>query len=119
MTRYGDSCFVSSRAMGALRRHGADLPPAIAAVVGSPEFEPARRADAVVVRNTLHLFLLYFELAAAHGLDPVPVLRSLCGPELHEALVAVYQIWGPARGTGRRPAMPRAMYEAYQALGGH
>lgn len=116
VTRFGDSCFVSNMAMGALRRHGADLPPAIAAVVGSPEFEPARRADCLVATNTLQLFLLFFELSDAHGLDPVPLLRSLRGPALHQALVAVHVIWGLAGQKVRRPTISRALYEAFQAL---
>jgi hypothetical protein len=116
VTHFGDSCFVSNLAMGALRRHAAALPPAIAEVVGSPRFEPARRANALVERNTPHLFLLYFELSDAHGPDPTPLLRSLRGPVLHEALVAVYHVWGLPRGAARRPAMRRTLYEAYQAL---
>lgn len=115
-TRFGDSCFVSNLAIPNLERHGADLPAVIEAVVGSSEFEPVRRSERVVERNTLHLMLLYFEHADNHGHDPVPFLRSLSGPVLHNALVAIFQTWGPMRGSGRRRVMPRGLYEEWHTL---
>jgi len=107
---------VSNLAIPKLVRHGTDLPTVIEAVVGSPVFESARRSEWQVERNTLHLLMGYFEQADARGHDPVPFLRSLSGSVLHEALVAVFQLWGPARGANRRRVMRRALYEAWHAL---
>ncbi|MGL6073394.1 MAG: hypothetical protein ACRC8S_04430 [Fimbriiglobus sp.] len=116
VTRFGDSCFVSNLAIPELVRHGSDLPAAIEAIVGSPEFELARRAEWLVERNTLHLLLVYFEQGDTHGHNPVPFLRSLSGPVLHEALVAVFQLWGPTRGAARRRLMPRELFEVWHTL---
>jgi hypothetical protein len=116
VTRHADSCFVPNIAIPELERHGAELPAAIEAVVGDPEFEQARRSEWVVGWNLGHLLLVYFEQAGAHGWDTVPFLRSLRGPALHEALVAVYQLQGPMRGSARRRAMPRVLYDAWHAL---
>ena len=116
VTRFGDTFFVSNLAFPKLERHGADLPAVIESVVKCPEFEQALRSEWLVERNKLHLLLVYFEQADNHRHDTVPFLQSLSGPVLHEALVAVFQIWGPTRGANRRRQMPRALYEAWHAL---
>ncbi len=116
VTRSGESCFVSNLAFSKLERHGTGLTATIEAVVGSPEFESARQAEWLVEQNTLHLMLIYFEQADAAKWDTVPFLRSLGGPMLHKALVAVFLLWGPSSGTNRRQVMPRTLYEEWHML---
>jgi hypothetical protein len=116
VTRFGDSCFVSNLAIPDLERHGADLLPAIESIVGATDFEKIRQSEWLVERNVLHLILVYFELADDHGWDSVQFLKSLRGPVLHEALIAVFQLWGPTRGANRRRTMPKALYDAWHTL---
>ena len=119
VTHVGNSCFVTNRAMTRLARHGAARPAAVESVVNDAGFGPAVQTEPLVERNLLHLFLVYFERGDDCGWDAVPFVRSLRGVPLHAALVAVFHVWGPARGTGRRRAMPRALYEAWHALPDH
>jgi hypothetical protein len=116
VTRFGDSCFVSNLAIPELERHGADLLPVIESIVGATDFETIRQSEWLIERNLLHLLLVYFEMADDHGWDAVQFLRSLRGPVLHEALVAVFQLWGPTRGANRRRTIPKALYEVWHAL---
>jgi hypothetical protein len=116
VTRFGDSCFVSNLAIPKLERHGADLLPAIESIISRADFEKIRQSEWLVERNLLHLLLVYFELADDHKWDSVQFLRSLHGPVLHEALVAIFQLWGPTRGANRRRVMPKSLYEAWHAL---
>jgi hypothetical protein len=115
-TRYADSCFVSNLAIPELERHGAELLPAIECIINSQDFEPVRQSEWLVERNLLHLLLVYFGLADDHGWDSAQFIRSLQGPVLHEALIAVFQLWGPTRGKNRRRAIPQALYEAWHSL---
>src|SRR5262249_46074061 len=98
VTRYADSCFVSTLAIPELERHGAELLPAIESIINREDFELVRQSEWLVERNLLHLLLVYFELADDHGWDSVRFIRSVQGPVLHEALIAVFQLWGPTRG---------------------
>jgi hypothetical protein len=116
VTRVGDSCIVSNLAIHELERYGAVLPPAIESIIGDTEFDRIRQSEWLVERNLLHLLLIYFELADDHGWDSVEFLRSLRGPVLHKALVAVFQLWGPSRGANRRRAMPKPLYELWHTL---
>ena len=116
VTRSPDSCFVSNLAIPALGRHGVEVVKAIERVIRGPEFEEARRSEWLVERNLLHLLLVYFEQADACGWDSARFLGSLEGQVLHEVLVAVFQLWGLARGANRRRVMPQALYEAWHAL---
>jgi hypothetical protein len=115
-TRFGDSCFASNLAIPELERYGADLLPAIESIVGATDFEKITQAEWLIERNLLHLLLVYFEMAAGQRWDSVQFLRSLRGRVLHEALVAVFQLWGPTRGANRRRVMPKALYEVWHAL---
>jgi hypothetical protein len=116
VTRFADSCFASNLAIPELKRHGAELLPAIESIINSPEFESIRISEWLVERNLLHLLLVYFELADDHGRDSTPFLRSLQGQVLHEGLVAVFQVWGPTRGKNRKRAIPQSLYEAWHSL---
>jgi hypothetical protein len=116
VTRYADSCFVSNLAIPELERHGAALLPAIETIINSQDFELVRKSEWLVERNLFHLLLVYFELADDQGWDSAKFLRSLQGPVLHEALIAVFQLWGPTRGEKRRLAIPRSLYEAWHSL---
>lgn len=115
VTRVGDSCFASNLAIPELKRHGLEMVMAVERVVRSPEFEEARQSEELVERNLLHLLLVYFEQADAFGWNSAEFLMTLEGKLLHEALVAVFQLWGPTRGINRRRVMPRALYEAWHA----
>jgi hypothetical protein len=116
VTRYADSCFVSYLAIPELARHGAELLPAIESIIKSQDFESVRQSEWLVERNLLHLLLVYFELADDRGWNSAQFLRSLQGSVLHEALIAVFQLWGPTRGRNRRRAIPQTLYEAWHSL---
>src|SRR5580765_8873846 len=94
----GWSCFVSNKPLAALRDRGLDLLPAIEEVVRRFRF-----ADMQSVResNLLILLLMYFETADEASVDVSGFVRSLEGRHLREALLAIFQIWGPARGQAR------------------
>jgi len=111
----GDSCFVSNKTLPLLKRHGVALLPAIETVLGMDALTneaPAWFVDS----NWLHLLLIYFEEADDRRWDSASFLAAIGSQWRHEALVAVFQIWGPARGERRRRAMPRRLFEIFHSL---
>ena len=112
----GWSCFVSNKAMPLLHRHGRDVVAAIEEVVSGPELAKALEREDLVERNLFHLLLVYFEQVDDSSWDCVGFVRSLNGKLLHEALVAIFHIWGPTRGTNRRRSIPRNLYDTWHEL---
>ena len=109
----GWSCFVSNKRLSALRDRGSELLAAIEEVVRGFRFEDAQWfSDG----NLLHLLLIYFEKADDAGVDVSGFVRSLSGRHLEEALRAIFQIWGPARGRARRRVIAGPLYEAWRNL---
>jgi hypothetical protein len=115
-TRFGDSCFSSNLAIPKLQRHGAELLPTIESIINSPDFDPIRESEQLVKINLLNLLLVYFELADDIDWDSIPFLRSLQGPVLHDALCAVFQLWGPFRRANRRCLMSKSLYDVWHEL---
>lgn len=109
----GWSCLVSNERLCALQARGPELLAAIEEVVRRFRFEEAQRfSDG----NLCHLLLVYFEKADDAGVDVSGFVRSLSGRHLEEALRAIFQIWGPARGRARRRVISEPLYEVWRDL---
>jgi hypothetical protein len=109
----GQSCFASNKLLSSLEDRGVELLPAIKEAVRRFRFEGAPWfADG----NLLHLLLIYFEKSDDAGIDASGFVRSLSGRHLEEALRAIFQIWGPARGLARRCVIAEPLYRAWRDL---